>query len=113
VREMKRIYEGKLGEKFDKALNDAFIEATERCEAIAERLGLKFKGFAEDTNMIHVSPFYSLEVYDAIFEDGSGERKAMAIEVRYVPSLQVTKEPEFVTIYVASAKDLIHELKDP
>ena len=62
--------------------------------------------------MFHVTPFYSVEEYKAIFEKCSEKLKATVVKVKYEPTLAVMGE-HTVTIYVASVKELIHELKDP
>jgi len=109
---MEKVYEGRESDKAKKALDYSLIEAIERCEHVARELGIKFKGFAEDTNMFHVTPFYTIENYKAIFEKCSEELRATAVRVKYEPSLDIRGE-HTVTIYVASVKELIHELKDP
>ena len=109
---MRKVYEGRESDRTEKALDRSLIEAIERCENVSQRLGIKFKGFAEDTNMFHVAPFYTIEEYEAIFERCSEELRATVVKVKYEPSLTVKGE-HTVTIYVASVEELIHELKDP
>jgi len=108
---VEKVYEGRESEA-EKALDRSLIEAIERCEEVAKKLGVKFKGFAEDTNMFHVTPFYTIEDYEAIFEKCSEELRATAVRVKYEPSLTVSGE-HIITIYVASVEELVDELKDP